>query len=172
VKSNQGEQPKRARGATGMVATAAVGASWMALVAATTLGLGPVGRVRAEISSDQSVLSDDGDAEGMRLIVQSYAAESVGADHMPGEFARPLGSIQRAITADELRRGLAVDVVQVGADADFHPDGAVVVAWIERGHPDLEFDALQARPSVDAFYGASSRAAEGQARLVLRKRSA
>lgn len=168
--------PKRLRSTTSKAASvAAVGASWMALVAATTLGLGPVGRVRAQISSDQGALTDDPDGvEGLRLIVQSYAAESVGPDHLPGEFARPLGSIQRAITADELRRGIAVDIIQVGDEVSVDPDGAVVVAWIEPGPPDLEYDAVQARPAADAFYGVALPAedASAPARVVLRRRSA
>ncbi len=170
--SNTSSQRPRAKKAANV---AAVGVSWMALVAATTLGLGPVGRVRAEISSDNGAVADDTDnVDAMRLIVQSYAAESVGADHLPGEFARPLGSIQRAITADELRRGIAVDILQVGEEAKLSPDGAVVVAWIEPGHPDLEYDALQARPGANAFYGMapSAQDASGHTRVVLRRRSA
>lgn len=166
------EHSRRARAVK--AASVAASASWVALVAATTLGLGPVGRVRAEISTDQGHVTDDVDGEAMRLIVQSYAADSVGADHLPAEFARPLGSAQRAITAEELRRGIAVDIVQVGEDAVVDRDGAVVVAWIERGQPDLEYDALRARPAANAFYGAARPAgnASTAARIVLRRRSA
>ena len=38
----------------------------------------------------------------------------------------------------------------VGAGAQEAP---VIVAWVERGQADLEFDAFEARPSADAFYG-------------------
>jgi hypothetical protein len=38
--------------------------------------------------------------------------------------------------------------LDVAPDAD-----AVVVAWIEQGPPDLEYDALGARPHDDAYYG-------------------
>lgn len=150
-------------------ASVATSASWMALVAATTLGVGHFARVRAEVSASGGVAAGDGDEGGLRLIVQSYAPDSFGADHLPGEFARPLGSAQRAVTADELRRGVRVDVVQLGGEAD--AASPVVVAWIEHGAPDLEFDALRARPAADAFYGmAEPASADGTvpARVVLR----
>lgn len=167
-------QPKkrRVRGAAGKAAVSvATGASWMALVAATTLGLGQVGRVRAEISADQLRVDD---ADAYRLIVQSYAPEAVGADHLPGEHARPLGSIQRAITAEELERGIAVDVVQIGNDAEPIEAAPIVVAWIERGQPDLDFDGLEARPRLDAFYGVSRSplVTAGPARVVLKRHEA
>ena len=142
----------------------------MALVAATTLGLGQVGRVRAEISADQPA-ADDGDS--YRLIVQSYAPGSVGTDHMPAAYARPLGSVQRAITAEELKHGIAVDIVQIGNDAEPIEAAPIVVAWIERGQPDLDFDGLQARPRADAFYGVArsplDEPAPQPARVVLKR---
>lgn len=145
---------RRVRGAAGKAAVSvATGASWLALVAATTLGLGQVGRVRAEISGDH-LTAEDGDlGEAYRLIVQSYSPEAVGADYFPGEHARPLGSVQRAITPEELKRGIAVDVVQIGNDAEPIEASPIVVAWIERGQPDLDFDGLEARPRSDTFYG-------------------
>lgn len=136
----------------------------MALVAATTLGIGQFARVRAEVSTGHRV----GAGGALRLIVQSYAPESVGADRLPAAFARPLGSAQRAVTADELRRGVSVDVVQLDADAQ-QGRAPVVVAWVESGPPDLEFDALQARPAANAFYGvADPGPQDGSARVVLR----
>jgi hypothetical protein len=33
------------------------------------------------------------------------------------------------------------------------------VAWIEAGHPDLEFDGRQARPQPGSMYGVARRAA-------------
>jgi hypothetical protein len=44
------------RAATVVASSAAVGASWMALVAATTIGLGQLDRVRAEVSADSATL--------------------------------------------------------------------------------------------------------------------
>lgn len=120
--------------------------SWFALVAATTLG-GALHHVRAAVSADTRTL---GVSEvGYRLIVQSYAPESFGTGALPTVHARPLASTQRAVTREELARGVAVDVVGVTA-SDRAP---VIVAWVERGQPNLEFDALRARPSQDAVYG-------------------
>lgn len=148
--------------------SAARGVSWLALVAATGLGIFQVDRVRAEISADPGVGADV-DGEGYRLIVQSYTPDSVGEDHRPIAHARPLASTQRAITAEELQKGIEVDIVQLGADAV--PASSIVVAWIERGAPDLELDALTARPTADALYGAGAQSTES-ARVVLRRRPA
>jgi hypothetical protein len=136
----------------------AAAASWTALVAAS-LGFSSVDRVRAEIATDH--LGGDG---SFRLVVQSYALNSLTEDDLPSRYARPLASTQRAVTAEELRHGVAVDLMQIDAS----PNAPVVVAWVEPGDPDLEFDALRARPSAAAHYGVGSPGA----RLVLRRRSA
>jgi len=154
-----------ARGA----AQAAAGASWLALVAATTVGVGSLHRVRAAVSVDARKLAHSGG--GYRLIVQSYAPKSFGAQDLPAQRARPLGSTQRAVTREELARGVAVDVLGVSEAGE---DASVIVAWVERGKPDLEFDALQARPSEDAYYGvAPANEPVGATPVVLsRRRSA
>lgn len=168
---NEGRRKAR-RVAGKAAASVAAGASWMALVAATTLGIGQFARVRAEISTGHGVSAGDESDGALRLIVQSYAPESVGADRLPAAFARPLGSAQRAVTADELRRGVSVDVVQLDADAQ-EGRAPVVVAWVESGPPDLEFDALQARPAENSFYGVADPGPQGgSARVVLRPRTA
>ncbi len=149
-------------------ASAAGGVSWLALVAATSLGIGQVDRMRAEISADPAIGAEV-DGDDYRLIVQSYTPESVGDDHLPTAHARPLASTQRAITAEELKKGVEVDIVQVGAETA--PASAIVVAWIERGAPDLELDALTARPAADAVYGTGAQSKES-IRVVLRRRSA
>jgi hypothetical protein len=87
--------------------------------------------------------------------VQSYSFEELDAQGLPGRAVRPLGSAQRAITADELRRGVAVEVVQIDDGVRSAGRRARVVAWVEPGQPDLEFDAMTARPSSDAVYGIS-----------------
>jgi hypothetical protein len=148
--------------------SAARGVSWLALVAATGLGIYQVGRVRAEISAD-AVIGTEADGEGYRLIVQSYTPESVGDDSLPTAHARPLASTQRAITAEELKKGVEVDIVQLGAETS--PSTSIVVAWIERGAPDLELDALTARPTAGALYGAGAQDT-ASARVVLRRRPA
>lgn len=125
-------------------ARSAAAGSWMALLAATTFGDG-ANALRAEVRAD-------GLGEGAyRLIVQSYDATD---GRVPGHGARPVGSVQRAVTADELRRGVHVDLVEWrerdGANTGKAP---VVVAWIEAGEPDLEFDGRRARPAPGSVYG-------------------
>ena len=144
--------------------SAAVGASWMALLAATTMGLGSLERVRAEVSADTASLN----AGRYRLVVQSYARESVPSGNMPGLRQKPLASAQRSVTAEELSRGVAVDVLRVGEAQD---PSQVIVAWIEQGEANLEFDGAEARPSAAALYGASDSRELGSARVVLRPRA-
>ncbi len=144
--------------------------SWLALVAATTAGVGLVHRVRAAVSADIRAL---GRSEiGYRLIVQSYAPESLGSRELPTLRARPLASSQRAVTVEELQRGVRVELLGVTSTGDAMP---VIVAWVERGRPDLEFDALEARPSKDAVYGVAAAATSEPAQatpIVLSRRRA
>jgi hypothetical protein len=120
---------------------AATAGSWLALLAAATLGDG-ASTVHAEVRAD-------GVRDGAyRLVVQSY--DRAGA-------ARPVGSIQRAVTADELRNGVHVNLVELrGAQASAARD-PVIVAWIEAGEPNLEFDGRTARPQPGSTYGVASR---------------
>ncbi len=155
------------RAANVVASSAAVGASWMALVAATTIGLGQLDRVRAQISADTAAL---GSAEGRyRLVVQSYARESVAEGALPNQRQKPLASTQRSVTAEELSRGVAVDVLRLGERAD--ASSQFIVAWLERGEPDLEFDGAEARPAASAFYAEAEARELGSARLVLKARS-
>jgi len=154
------------RAATVVASSAAVGASWMALVAATTMGLGHLDRVRAEVSADTAKL---GVGTGRyRLVVQSYARESMSAGALPSSRQKPLASAQRSVTAEELSRGVAVDVLRVGEQLD---PSQVIVAWIEQGEADLEFDGAEARPSAHSIYGASESRTLGSARVVLQPRA-
>jgi hypothetical protein len=154
------------RAATVVASSAAVGASWMALVAATTIGLGHLDRVRAEVSADTAQL---GVGSGRyRLVVQSYARESVTVGSLPSSRQKPLASAQRSVTAEELSRGVAIDVLRVGEELD---PSQIIVAWIEQGEADLEFDGAEARPSAQALYGASESRSLGSARVVLRARA-
>jgi hypothetical protein len=122
--------------------------SWLALLAATTLGDG-VDTLRAEVRAE-------GLSEGpYRLVVQSYdAAEG----RVPSQQARPVGSSQRAVTADELRTGVQVSVLELreGAVRSL-TETPFVVAWIEAGEPDLEFDGRMARPQPGNVYGLAKR---------------
>jgi hypothetical protein len=139
----------------------------MALVAATTMGLGSLDRVRAEVSADTAALGQSSGGR-YRLVVQSYAQGSVSAGHAPGTRQKPLASAQRSVTAEELSRGVAVDVLRVGEVRD---DSQIIVAWIEQGEADLEFDGAEARPSAEALYGATEARDLGAARVVLKARS-
>jgi hypothetical protein len=105
--------------------------SWMSLLSELTLGAG-AGTVRAEVRADVQALD-----EGLRLVVQTY-----------GSHARPLGSVQRAVTPAELRHGVSVAVPHVAPARDPR-----VMAWVERGAPDLEHDGLTARPPRGSFVG-------------------
>lgn len=133
----------------------------MALVAATTLGLQAIQRVRAEVSMGEGQLGSDSVSE-YRLIVQSYSPANI-VDGVPRAHARPLASAQRSVTAEELSQGVAIDVVEFdGQDTD----SPVLVAWLERGTADLDFDGRRARPGRDAFRGVASAKSE-QAHIVL-----
>jgi hypothetical protein len=132
--------------------------SWMSLVAATTLGIGGVDQLRARISATEAV-PEEGD---LRLIVQSYRRDTLNRDQLPERSAVPLASIQRAITAEELRAGIDVSLLQLPTE---EIDGeSIVVAWVERGAPTLEYDALEARPREGAYYGV---ARHGDGNVVL-----
>jgi hypothetical protein len=157
---------KRTRKArSSVVSSAAAGASWVALLAATSLGAVSVQHMRAQVSAQDLAAAT---SAGYRLIVQSYSRNSVGADELPGASHRPSASMQRAVTAEELARGVAVDVLQID---QIKAGDQLIVAWIEHGAPDLELDALRARPSRSAVVGVA-RASTGSAQIVLRRQQA
>ncbi len=92
-------------------------------------------------------------AEGLpagryRLVVQSYAA---GRQGVPHRDARPLGSVQRAVTGAQLVHGVTVELLEVSAGDGLH--APYLVAWVESGEPNLEFDARRARPRAGSVYG-------------------
>jgi hypothetical protein len=151
-------KPKKSRPRRHMVSKA--GVSWMALVAATTVGVGTVQRVRAAVSADPSKLGIS--ERGYRLIVQTYARSSLGGGQLPQLWEKPLASTQRAVTKEELARGVAVNMVGLVEQQE----APVIVAWVESGRADLDFDALEARPQADAFYGVAP-ASEGPESLTL-----
>lgn len=109
--------------------------SWTSLVA-TTLGLDVFGRLRIVVRA-QSVGLERG-----RLVVQAFAkAES---------HARPLASAQRAVSREDLLSGVEIML---------HPEHSQteaahhVLAWIEPGEPDLEYDGLRAVPRFPVSLG-------------------
>lgn len=128
-------------------------ASWLALLAAATLGSGMAGAVRTQVRLDPEADTDLG-RRSYRLVVQSYAANALRDGELPGATRRPLGSVQRAVTREELERGVCVGVPELGREAG--DDDGVMVAWIEPGEPDLEFDGRRARPGRDALWGRAS----------------
>lgn len=143
------------------VATAA--GSWLALLAVATLGDG-ASTVHAEVRADSV---RDG---AYRLVVQSYdRADSL----VPGRDMRPVGSVQRAVTADELRHGVHVNLVELrGGQGAPTVSDPVIVAWIEAGEPDLEFDGRTARPQPGSSYGVASRPSEQDVARISLNRTA
>jgi hypothetical protein len=152
---------------------AQAGVSWVALVAATTLGVAGAQRVRAAVSADPRELGDSHD--DYRLIVQSYAPSSLGSGQLPAGRARPLASTQRAITPKELARGISVDMLGLDQAGIPSREAPVIIAWVERGRADLDFDGLQARPGAGAFYGVATQRPSSPAAgtpVVLKRRLA
>lgn len=126
------------------VGSAAVtGVSWLALVAATSLGIADMERVRAEISTDQVFAADAERHGALRLVVQVYAPKDLDSADKPRPGARALGSSQRAITREELAAGVTVDVLDLSGVSSHE---RALVAWVEPGAPDLEHDGLGAVP--------------------------
>ena len=131
----------------------------MALLAATTLGVDGANTVRAEVRADEGLM----ESRDYRLVVQSFD----GAEgKQPDLRARPVGSYQRAVTAAELRSGIKISLVELRQNGGSESDGAVV-AWIEAGKPDLEYDGRTARPLPGSMYGLA-RKAPGAAPVQIR----
>jgi hypothetical protein len=125
--------------------------SWTALLAATTLGVVGASVLHADIQS-QARLDE---TRTYRLVVQSYGHK--GAE-LEGE--RPNASLQRQVTAAELRAGIRVGLLEFRRDdstADTDAPGApLVLAWVEEGKADLELDGLRARPRPGSLRGAAT----------------
>ena len=134
----------------------------MALLAATTLGIDSADTVRADVSSDADLV-ESGD---YRLVVQSYDTDAESIPGVPGHRSRPVGSLQRSITAAELRSGVSVSLLELRQSAAVTGKGDAtkateLVAWIEDGKPDLEFDGRMARPRPGSTYGVVRRGTRG-----------
>ncbi|WP_394834102.1 hypothetical protein LVJ94_47110 [Pendulispora rubella] len=122
----------------------------MAILAATTFGVGAgAATVHAEVRAAASDLRDLRAGEEYRLIVQTYDGDR--DPHRPG--AKPVASMQRAVTAAELRRGVQIDLFELHEGGQRSEREPVVVAWIERGRADLEFDGREARMPANALSG-------------------
>lgn len=129
--------------------------SWMALLAATTLG-GDVAAesIHAEVRADGALKK----GESFRLIVQTYDAHH--ASDVKSGRAKPVGSIQRVVSSEELKHGIRVDFVELRAGERDPNDGkgSLVVAWLEttqQAH--YELDAREARPRPGSVYGVAHR---------------
>src|SRR5262249_54738544 len=86
-----------------------------------------------------------------RLIVQSYDKLD-RASFIPSSV-RPRASAQRAVTADDLARGIRIDLIELG---ETEAAGARQGVGVRRGGPgeaNLEFDARRARPTPGSLYG-------------------
>jgi hypothetical protein len=130
--------------------------SWLALVAATA-GLATATIVPTFVRAERG-LREGGT---YRLIVQSFERGSRSS-------ARPRASAQRTVTAEELRRGIQLQLVDVlGADRSGSQE---VVAWVEQGDANLEFDGARARPSRGCLVGTATYE-DGTVQIALRRRS-
>ncbi len=155
------------------VATAHTGdapGSWMSLLASTTLGVDTAAAtVHAEVRLDATDLASLSDEANYRLIVQSYDCE--GSDGR----SKPVGSVQRAISKSDLRAGVKVDLFELrGLAARSHECARkpIVVAWIEAGQPNLEFDGRMARPAKGAVSGRAPRNAGPHVQITLSRTAA
>lgn len=122
-------------------------ASWLSLIAATTKGMGQLGRVRVKVKATARIPGD-----AFRLVVHSYSASALSHDEAPSTALMPIASLQRAVSQEELRSGLELDLVHVGSSISI-PDDFVVFAWVEPGRPNFAYDAALARPSLGALKG-------------------
>ena len=142
------------------ISRSAAAGSWLALLAATTLGDG-ADTVRAEVRADGRV------ADGVyRLVVQSY---DTSHGTVPDLSSRPVGSLQRAVTADELRHGVQVNLLEFSRPAN-GAEKPTVVAWIESGAPNLEFDGRTARPGPGSVFGSVKRQAGRDVQISLTRK--
>jgi len=142
--------------------------SWLALVAATSLGIAHAETVRAEVKLNGDALASSG---RYRLIVQSYDKLD-RASFIPRSL-RPRASVQRSVTPDDLARGIRIDLIELGEKEAASGDQGVVVAWVEPGEANLEFDARRARPTAGSIYGiaeSTGPGAESPVEIVLDRR--
>ena len=148
-------------------ASAAGAASWLALVAVTSLGGAYAETVRTEIRLPREARAGTG---RYRLIVQSY--DSLGQASAIPASAQPRGSAQRAVTADDVKKGVRVDLIEIGKQRSPSGQPGVVVAWVEPGEPDSN-STLVARALVRGVFSASHRlkvTSKVQSRFVLDRR--
>jgi hypothetical protein len=139
-------------------------ASWLALVAATSLGIPYAETVRTEIKLPPEALESGG---RYRLIVQSY--DTLGRPSLIPS-GKPRASTQRTVTPADLVDGVRIDLIELGEE-DARSERRVI-AWVEPGEANLEFDARRARPTPGSFYGVapSSNEASESVEIMLDRR--
>jgi hypothetical protein len=162
-KPSQAKLPQLARARAAAASWQGGVASWTSLLAATTLGVAGASTVHAEVRAADAELSE---GRPYRLVVQSYDGSADGV--RLSSRARPVASMQRAITPAELRRGVKVDLLELRQVPTGLPQ-SLVLAWVEEGKPDLEYDALRARPLPGSFVGEAPReASQGSVQISIR----
>jgi hypothetical protein len=123
--------------------------SWLGLVARTAFGGMEIAQLRVEVTAQRAPRRG---VDGLRLIVQSYSPDALGPHRRPHQHARPIASLQRMVSPDELESGITVDLLQL----DTLIDEVALIAWTESGDTQLDYDARAARPSEDCWYGESA----------------
>ena len=141
--------------------------SWMSLLASTTLGVDTAAAtVHAQVRLDAIDLASLADDKSYRLVVQSYDSESPDAHGR----SKPVGSVQRAISKSELRAGVNVALFELRGIAPRSQECTrkpIVVAWVEAGQPNLEFDGRMARVPAGAVAGRARRNAGPNVQITL-----
>ena len=97
------------------VAPALASGSWMALLAATTLGVDGADTVRAEVRADE----DLAESRDYRLVVQSFDADDGRRPELPARARSARTSA--SVTAAELRTGVHVNLLELRAGARRRP---------------------------------------------------
>jgi hypothetical protein len=128
------------------------------LVAETTPGVGAVACERLRVRC-----SELGDTRTYRVVVQSYRCVDMG-EEAPTRAARPLGSAQRTVDGQSLREGVDINVVHPSTDSE-----TLIVAWVEAGGTELEFDGRRARPRANCPSGVARGGRGRRAEVVLKR---
>ncbi len=124
-----------------LAASAAASAGWLALLAATSLGVADLRRFSARVSAGRGVQVQEA---GAKLVVQAYDAESVEENGMPRAGAKPVAATVRRLLPGELARGVKVDLVELGATAK--TSDSTFIAWIDRSAARGDLDGFAAVP--------------------------
>ena len=126
--------------------------SWLALVASAALGV-------AAVSLTAEVRAEGLRARGpLRLVVQAFDESG------EKRSKKPVSSQQRAVTPEELERGVRVDVLELSTVTK----NTRVVAWVEPGEADLALDGRVAKPGRRSVRGQAKGEAGKPVSIVLK----